>query len=111
MSVIFSQNGKPRESRAYAWRQASITVADGTTPNTNLIAIAGWETLFDPLYGKLAHKIIIESTGTLYVKLDNITNNTIIVTATSPYIDDYCQVNRIFVSTNNVGLTITVKLK
>lgn len=111
MSIQYSENGKPREAAVYENKSASITVDDGALPATNLKTKTGFTTLFDSLPGKTAHRINIQSSGTAYIRLNSVTGDVITVTATAPFIDNETQVKDIFVSTNNVALTLTVFLK
>ncbi len=110
MSIIYSQSGKPRESAIYKWIQASVTQA-GTTPTVDLITQTGFETLFTGLVGSTAYRITIEVSGTTYIRLNAVTNDIITVTSTAPYIDEWCNVKKIYIATNGAAVTVTVKLK
>jgi hypothetical protein len=106
--VKYLENGIAEHSAPYEWKSASVTVA-GADAATAITASAGFTTLFATV--KRAHRIRIETSGTAYFRLNSATNDIITVTATTPYEDLYCIVDKLFVSTGGAAITVTVKLR
>lgn len=108
--IISYPNGNQEYQGIYEWKSGSVTVA-GTAANTDLKTQAGFTTLFDKLKGNTAYKIRVDVSGNINIRLNDATNDSILVTPTTPYIDDFCEINRIFVSTGGVAVTLTIRLK
>lgn len=109
--LVSKEDGQAWHTAPYEWKSASVTAA-GTAAGTDLKTASGFTTLFDTV--KRAHHIKIETTGATYVRLgaDGVLfPDVITVTATTPYEDNYCVVDTIYVSTNGSAATITVKLR
>jgi len=107
MGVEYLGDGLPKNRRAYEWKSGSATVA-GATAATDITGITAFEDLFSVV--KNAHYVKIESTATLYVRLNSATNDIITVTATSPFESEDMFVNHIYVSTGGAAVTVTVRL-
>ena len=101
------ENGVAEHAKEYEWKTASVNVA-GTDATTNIRTIAGFTTLFDTV--KRAHRITVEASGAAYIRLNTATADKITLGATTPYTNDYCVADALFISTNGGAITITVKL-
>lgn len=100
-------DGKAWNSHTYEWKSGSVNVA-GTDGDTALTAQAGFTTLFAAV--PQAHHITIESSGTIYVRLNSATADKITITSTTPFSSDFLLVEKIFISTGGSAITVTVKL-
>lgn len=108
MGVVMDlEDGHAKNKEAYAWKSASATIT-GTTGDTDISGVTGFTTLFSQV--KRAHYVQISATGNTYVRLNSATNDVILVTTTTPYTNEDCVVEKIFVTTNNAAVTITVNL-
>jgi hypothetical protein len=101
------ENGQEWHSEQYEWKSGSVNVA-GADPTTNITGSAAFTNLFATV--KRAHHITIESTGTLYVRLNGTTTDIITVTATAPFSSDYLAIKSIYVASGGAAVTVTVKL-
>jgi len=105
--VLALEDGSAKNRSAYEWKSASVTVA-GTTGDTIITGISGFTTLFATV--KRAHYIQISATGTSYFRLNSATNDVITVTSTTPYTNEDCVVEKLYVTTNGAAVTVTVNL-
>jgi len=106
--IIARENGQAWNTVPYEWKSASVNVA-GTAAATNIRTITGFTTLFDTV-NRVAH-IIVEASGTAYIRLNSASNDVITIGATTPFSDDYIVTESLFISTNGSAITITVKLR
>lgn len=106
----FRPTGKPIEGTTYTWREAAVTVDDGTAPATLLTAKTGFDNIFSPFTYGMAFNVTIQTSGTAYFRLNSVTADPIKVTATTPLVLTDFECTSIYVSTNNVAITITLLL-
>jgi hypothetical protein len=114
--VFCLEDGYPQHRNAYEWKSGTVNIA-GATADTNIRDIGAFNNLFDTVSNnqagiansKRAHRVIITSSGTLYVRLNSATNDKITVNATTPLdLDLICEA--IFVTSGGVGVVVTVIL-
>lgn len=106
--IILRENSQAWNVRAYEWVTEALTIDEGTDPLTDLSSVTGFTTLFGTV--KRAHHIVIETTGTIYVRLNSVSNDVITIGSSTPFEDHFGITDKIFISTANVARTITVKL-
>lgn len=106
--ITHLENGVAEHTREYEWKSASVNVA-GTDGTTDITGIAGFTALFGTV--KRAHRITVESSGAAYIRLNSATADKITIGATTPYTDNYCVVDKLYISTGGSAVTVTVKLR
>jgi len=106
-NILLCEDGSAWNKAPYTWISSAVTVA-GTNATTLLTATAAFADIFK--YVKRAHHITVEVTGTTYMRLNGATNDKITLTSSTPYENDFIVIDKIYISTNNAAITVTVKL-
>lgn len=96
-------------SEKYEWKSGSVQVAGvDATSKLNDWGSAPFNTIFDTV--PVANHIKISSTGDAFIRLNNDSNDIITVDATTPFESDNISIWAIYVSTNDVLVTLTIEL-
>jgi hypothetical protein len=104
--AIFEKNSSSLPAEKYEWKSAAITIA-GSDGDTNIKDAGGITTLFNTV--PEARRIVVESSGAAYIRVNSATNDKITLGATAPFEADMT-VRSLFLSTGGAAITITVKL-
>ena len=106
---IARENGEGWNKEEYEWKSGSANIA-GVSGDVNLNTVAAFTTLFSGVRKGRAHYISIETTGSVYIRLNKSTNDIILVTSTTPFRSDVMAIYAIFATTAAAAVTITVTL-
>lgn len=108
MAIDHNQDGVVKQSSIYSWKSGAINKA-GTAAATDITTIAAFADLFTPFGSRKPFKIRVESTGTLYLKLNG--GDVITVSSTAPFEATDLVIRSVYVSDNSGAVTATVYLQ